>query len=183
MKIVVEDKEIKIDDLSDLLESHTSDKSKTKITGQGSHKGQGRGEQIDDLTKELIAIDGASRSATQSELASIYGVTQATVSQKSNGMNTSGPDAKIDEDLKQTVDRVTHRIENAAVSKLMSTLDLFNPEGLETQMEVITAAQKLAGVVEKVRGRNKEDKGNNVHLHLYQPRMKAIKDYEVIEVG
>jgi predicted transcriptional regulator len=181
MKILVEDKDIKIDDLSDLL--NTSDKSLIKIKGQGPHIGEGRKEEIPTLIKELVAIEGAAGNISQKEIADIYGVTQSTVSHLSNGKKGTNSDSPIDEDLKETTDRVKHKIENAAVAKLMSTLDLFDPHGLEGQMEVITAATKLAGVVEKIKGRNSEKGDNNVHLHLYQPRMKKVTDFEVIEVG
>lgn len=179
MKIVVPEKEIKVDDLSDLFS--TNDKSKTMTIGSGSKKNEGRGKELDPLTKELMAIDGAAGNARQSDIALIYGTTQEAVSQRSHGMNTSGPNASVDEDLKETTDRVRHKIENAAVSKLMSTLELFEPEGLENQMEVVTAATKLASVVEKIKG-GRDKNTTNVQVVMYQPRMREVKDYEVLEV-
>lgn len=189
MKILVDDKDIRLDDLSDLLGSSTgpADKSLIKIKGQGPHKGDGRGKEIDELTKEFIAIDSASASltkdVTQSEIANIYGVTQTTVSHLGQGKLGTGDDANVDESLKNKVARVRDNIEESATSKLLATLDLFNPNGLEDQNQIINAAQKMASVVEKIRGNKDSRTGPQVQVILYQPRMKEVKDFDVIEVG
>jgi predicted transcriptional regulator len=177
MKIVVPEKEIKIDDLSDLI--GTSDKSLTKTIGSGNTLG--RGKATDKLVREMAAIDVAAGMKLK-DAAEIYGISVDSASAYGSGRTTSNAEREPDKDLKETTDRVRNKIENAAVSKLMSTLDLFNPDGLESQMEVVSAAQKLAGVVEKIS--SKKDKNENkVEIHFYQPRSRDIKTYDTIEVG
>lgn len=179
MEVIVSEKNIKVDDLSDLRES--KDKAIIKKSGQGPGVGEGRGKNIDELTKEFIAIDGASGTTTQSELAKIYGVTQTTVSHLSNGKRGTSEDCPVDEELGETVKRVRDKIEKSAVDKLMDTLDFYDPSALKNQLEVVSAAQKLAGVVEKIKGREKEGKGS-VNIVFYNPRQRDINDYEVVEV-
>lgn len=179
MEVIVSDKDIKIDDLSDLRGGN--DKGIVKRSGRGPGKGEGRGENIDSLTKEFIAIDGASGLSTQKELAAIYGVTQTTVSHLSNGKLGTGRNTEVDPELGETVKRVKEKIEGSAVDKLMETLDFYDPSALKNQLEVVTAAQKLASVVEKIKGREKEGK-NNISIVFYNPRQRDINSYEVVEV-
>lgn len=176
MKIIVDGKEIKEDSLDDLFK--TSDNSTTKTTGQGPHKGDGRKENIPQLTREMAAVDAII--LTQKETADIHGITQTSVNNYTNGRISA--DSAPDVELTAVVESTRHKIENKAVAALMATLNLFDPSGLENQMEVVNAAGKLSSIVEKIKGREKND-GNNVHLHLYAPRMKRLEDYETVEVN
>ena len=184
MKIIVEDKDVKLDDLSDLLGSindSSSDSGIVKKSGRGPAVGDGRGKEIPELTRELMALDYAANQIngiTQTEVGKIHGSQQQRVSQLA-GNNING---NASPDLKAKVDQVRNRIENTAISKLMSTLDLFNPEALTDQNEVINAASKMSQIVERVSGKRK-DETQQVHLHLYAPRVKKEMEYEVIDVG
>lgn len=170
MKIIIADKDIKEDSLLDL---RTNDKSSIKITGQGPTKNNGRGPEIPELTKELAALDKLS--LTGKEVAEIHGITPQSVNGYGRGEN-------ISDETKVIVESTKNQISNKAVGALMATLDLFNPRGLEDQMEIVGAASKLAGIVEKLGPKEKRE-NDNVHIHLYAPRMKKIEDYgDVIDV-
>lgn len=176
MKIIVDGKEIKEDSLDDLFKS--TDKSITKVVGSGSTKGNGRSEEKDPLTRQLAALD--SLSVGESRAALIHDVPQPSVHAYKEGKHTNAGEV-VDEELKNTVLSVKHQIENKAVTKLMSTLELFDPIGLENQMEVVTAAGKLANIVEKM-GTKDNKNGPQVILHLYETRMKKVEEYETIDV-
>lgn len=177
MKIIVDGKEIKEDSLDDLFK--TTDKSVRTVDGKGSTKGNGRGEEVPQLTRELAALD--SLTIGQSRAAELHDVPQPSINAYVEGKHTNAGEV-VDPDLKNSVLAVKHRIENAAVAKLMGTLDLFDPACLENQMEVVTAAGKLANIVEKMQGKDAKN-GPQVILHLHETRMKKVEDFEVIEVG
>lgn len=177
MKILVDGKEIKEDSLEDLF--ITADKGIIKTTGSGSTIGNGRKEEVPKLTRELAALD--SLVVGESRAAELHDVPQPSIHAYVEGKHTNAGEV-VDQELKDKVNIAKHDIKNAAVGKLMATLDLFNPNALENQMEVVSAASKLAGIVEKMEDKNNKNE-SKVELHLYAPRMNKVESYEVIEVG
>ena len=150
----------------------------------------GRGEgntNLDPLTKELVAIDGAlvpfGRGTTQTDIAKIHGVKQEEVSYLSRGFDRSNIDErKEDEPIKESINQVKYRALDAATTKLMETLDLFDPSALN-QKNLPDAAVKMASVMERLEGRGNVSSAPPVQFHIYAPRTRHEDQYEVIEVG
>lgn len=176
MKILISDEELlgTVDLTKDLL---SNDRSLTKTVGSGSTKDAHRGSERSELTRELAGIDAA-LGMKQKDAAEIHGVTQSQVSAHSNGKNS--PAGEINSELAASVNDAKFKIKDKAISRLMTTLDLFDPTGLEDQMQVVTAAQKLSSIVEKM-DEKKEDKKQEVQIILYNPRQNEEAKYEVIE--
>jgi transcriptional regulator with XRE-family HTH domain len=176
MKLIVPDSTLK-DELAknDLSQLISQDKSKTQTLGQGPSVGNAREKAIDPIVREMVALDAID--LRQKDVAVLHGVTQSTVSDSENGKVGD----RVDVELKAKVNNKKFQIKDLAVSKLMSTLDLFQPQGLENQMEVITAASKLSGIVEKLEEKQ-ADKGNAVNIVFYNPRQNVESKYDTIDV-
>jgi len=142
------------------------------------------GENKDELSKELIALDGAFGLSTQKEIAKIHNSTQTEVSFLSRGFDRSNVDErKVDEDLTSVINQRKYGIIDKATSKLMETLDIFEPSALD-QKHLPQAAQQMASVVERLEGRgNIGQSGPAVQFHIYAPRTRHEDQYEVIQVN
>lgn len=163
--MLLADEEIKLDDLSSLRRGNAVEK--TIGSGQLGNKSKS----INEVTKTLIAIDAAGKELTQTEIAQIHGTKQPVVSRI----------AKEQRENPEVLDVVskTKEIANLANNKLLETLTIFDPKGLENQMEVVTAFSKLAGAVEKVNGRaNAGKEGSNVNIVFFNPRDISVEDYK-----
>lgn len=190
MKIIISDEELKSRmklPLPELVKGPSgSVEMSIPIIERAPELGRGEGNNnIDPLTKELIAIDGAFvpfSNKTQNDVARIHGVKQSEVSYLSRGYDRSNVDErKVDEDLHTSINKTKFGIIDVATTKLMETLDLFEPSALE-QKHLPDAAVKMASVVERLEGRGNISNAPNVQFHLYAPRARREEDYEVIEV-
>lgn len=166
MKLILEDEELEEVLITDIVK--TEDKG-IVIPDKVGDRGKGK----EELEKELIAIDALMYGP--SKAAEIHGVPQSSASKYADGLDIK------DEDSKATILGARHKIADAAISKLMQSLNLFNPEDIEKPMDHVRAAKDLASVVEKVTNKDK-DSDRAVHLHLHAPRQRAEKEYETIDV-
>jgi hypothetical protein len=167
MKMIIDDSEIELKEIKDITHDH----GKVIV----KHEDQGkRHEAIPEIVKEIAAYDSLAIGSSKS--AEINGVPQSSASKYGDGKDIS------DEDTKARIMSTKYNIADTAITKLMETLDLFNPQDIEKPNDIIKAAGQLAGIVEKVSAKEREG-GNQVHLHLYGPKQRALSSYEVIEVG
>lgn len=175
MKLILDDKEVPKG--NDLLEKLiTNDKALIRRSGSGNY--EGRPKETNELTRELAALDHVMGNGTQAEIAKVHGISQEAISSYSNGR----VGARVDDDLKARVNQVRYDIADLATSKIMTTLELFAPHSLE-QKELPGAAMKMASVLEKISGKNKDEGNQQVHLHFYAPTQKKEHEYKIIEVG
>ena len=125
-----------------------------------------------DLEKEIIAIDAIDNGAKA--IAPIHDV---NISQA--GHYAAGD--KMNEDVKARIMGHKYNIQDAAVAKLMATLDLLDPNDLEKPRDKIALMTGLSNLVDKISDK-RDDSGSKVlHLHLHSPSQKKETDYEVIE--
>ncbi len=168
MDLILDDDEVKEITFDDFING--TDQGKVIIKGEFQGK---RNEGKDEITKEIIAYD--SIELGPSKAAEIHGVPKSSASKYSDGLDIK------DEDAKSRILAKKHDIADTATAKLMETLGLFDPSGIEKQTDIIRSAAMLASIVEKVSGNNKG--GNNIELHLYAPKQNSIEKYPIIDVG
>jgi len=136
------------------------------------------------LEKEIIALDANFSGLSQTEVARIHGVTQPEVSIHSRGVDRTNLDGQnVDKEIRTLINQTKHKIADRATTRLMESLDLFNPSALE-QKDLPSAAMKMAGVVEKVT-QGFEGDGNRlaVQFNIYAPRVRSEDSFQVIEVS
>ncbi len=171
MEIILTDNEIvKEVLLDDLLNNNTTDRGKVIIKGEflgDRDKGKSNFE------KEITALDAIEYGPSQAAI--INNVPQSSASKYHDGLDIK------DEETRTRVLNTRHNIANKAVSKLMDTLNLFDPNCLEKQMDIVKAAGTLSGIVERV-SMNGKNVGNSVTLNLYAPKQNKLEKYDVIDV-
>jgi hypothetical protein len=148
-----------------------------KIITNGENEGKHRptkDEKRDDTIKELIAEDVLTLGAREASL--IHGVGIKTAQAYSNGK-------QMGEDSKAKVLNQRHEIENLAVTKLMQTLELLDPDNVEKERDRVTIMTGLSKVLDSITEKKKDTGSQVLHLHLYDPGRKSEKDYDVIDVG
>jgi predicted XRE-type DNA-binding protein len=139
-------------------------------------------ENKDELTKELIARDAVSTTLTQKEVALVHNVTQPEVSFLSRGYDrTNIEDRKVNEEVHLAVQQTKHKIIDRATTRLMETLELFEPSALEQKL-LPDAATKMASVIERIEGRGNISNQPPVNFHIYAPRTRHEDQYEVINI-
>ena len=169
MNLFIEDEEIKEVKIEDIL-----GKSKDNGIVIRNKQGESRGKETPDIQKEIIAHD-AIESGNVTKLAKEIGLTQPGVEGYTNGMN-------LPEEARNRVLAHKHDIADLAISKLMDSLNLFDPNALDKQIDIVKSASMLANVVDKVTSKE-GGKGNQVILNLYAPKQRQLDSYSVIEVG
>ena len=169
MNILMEDSEVKEIKIEDILQSN--DFGKVIIKNEFNI---GRGPEIDLIRKEIIANDALELGPTRA--AEYNGVSKQRASEYANGQ-----DLDKDPDLKNRILDKKHNIGDLAMTKLMESLSLFNPTNLTKPSDMIKSAGILAGIVEKIHGRD-DKSGGKIELHLYSPKQKNIASYDVIDV-
>lgn len=170
MNLFIDDSEVEEKLISDVVKSF--DKAIITIKGENSGK---RGEEIDPITKEIIAIDAITIGVNKA--AEIHGVNHSVSSKLHDGINL-----EKNPEIKTRVLQTRHNIADTATTKLMETLELFNPADVEKPIDKIKSASMLAGIIEKVSSKDNKNGGNEVHLHLYGPKQKHMNDFQVIDV-
>jgi len=146
--------------------------------------GRKPGSEISDIKKQLIAIDSVTSGLGQRDIARIHGTSQALVSSIGNGYNTPNIDTrKPNEDVRAVISATRESVARSASSKLLETLDLFNPDSLE-QKELPGAALKISSVLEKAsQSFSGSDNSTKVAFIVMAPRMRKEEDYGMIDVG
>jgi hypothetical protein len=168
MNIIVPEEEVREISIEEAIKSNDSARIVIKGEGQGTNRGEGR----EELVKQIIAHDAIALGP--SEAARIHGVDQASASRYHDGLDIK------DEDIKSDILATRHNIADKATAKLMQALDLFDPTCIEKHVDIVKAAASLAGIVERVTGKDKG--GNEVKLILYAPKQVNVEKYEVIDV-
>jgi len=166
MKLFIQDDEV--------IEQRIEDTLKSPDNGVviKSQVGIKIGENRSDLTKEITALDSLEIGATKA--GEINGVPQSSASKYAVGKDIA------DDETRVRVLNIRNQISDMATSKLMDTLDLFDPTDIEKPRELIAAARDLSTIVEKISGKGEKDQ--QVHLHMYMPNQNKVEKYEVIDV-
>lgn len=163
MKAITKEKEIEEVLIEDLI------KSNDRGIIIPDNKGK-RNEGKDELTKELIAMDAIDLGPSRA--AEIHNIPQSSASKYADGKDVS-------EETRTKILDKKHQIGNLAVSKLMESLNLFEPSEIEKPLDHIRAARDLATISEKLAGNSKS---GNLVIHFHPPNQKTEDQYEVIEV-
>lgn len=174
MKILVDYDALALDSLED-LRVPSADRSLTKRLGSGNDNG--RTKTTDPLTVEMAALDMAD-GMRQTDVAKVYGISQESAHHYSEGKRSEHGEA--DKDLELNIKDRKYQIHDKAVTKLMDTLNLFDPTACEDQKEVINAATKLAGVIDKLQTKEQNNQAP-VQVMIYSPRLRESKDYKEVE--
>jgi hypothetical protein len=164
MKLLIDDSEIEVKP----VEIKTEDKGLVIISRVGERK-EGR----DELTKMIIAHDTINLGSSLA--AKIHGVAESSASKYGSGLDIK------DSVIRDGILAKRNGIADSAVSKLIESLSLFDPSEIEKPLDQIRAAQSLATIVEKMTPNSKQG-DNEIHLHLYSPKQRPMKEYEVIDV-
>ena len=137
--------------------------------------------------KKVISILGHSRTESQRKLGEAFKISDNAVSYYERGLKTNGtPNPELTpivDDLRELNKSARTKAEFRALDNMMKALDLI-PERIPNTRSIKTlasVAKTMAEISEKVSGRE-SDAEKTVHLHLYTPPMKNVKDYEVIDV-
>lgn len=137
-------------------------------------------------TKELLGT--LAHFDRQGVIAKAFGVSNVTVSNAKNAVNSSGPTGEYDGELaKKIEDNVTDvkkKVGEKALSKLTQLLDGITEDKIANAKigELSLAAANLG----KLGGLGLEEKGNsnvNNNFAFFIPRQKEEDDYEVINVA
>lgn len=166
MKLFIDDEEIIEMKIEDSL------KSEDKGIIIGNNRGRPEGKTNSELQKEFAAIDSLDLGIVKS--GEINDVCFKSAALYRDGEN-------VNPETKTAILNYKYQIEDKATTKLMQTLDLFDPTDIEKQTDLIAAADKLSNIVERISGKDNKS-GQSVHLHLYNPTQKKISSYDVIDV-
>lgn len=166
MKLIITDEEI---DLKPII-VESDDRGKVITPSVGIRDTPNR----DELTKEIIAIDAIELGVNAA--AKLHGIDHASTSRYKDGIHIQ------DEDAKTRILSRKHGIADTAVAKLMETLNMFDPSDLEKPMDKIRAAKDLASIVDHMSPQNKNEGNGEIHLHMYSPKQRPMKEFEVIDV-
>lgn len=164
MKLLIEDDEVEVKPIE-----IKSDDRGIVIPDRVGDRGEGK----DDLTKAIIAQDVLELGA--SEAARIHGVPQSSASKYGSGKDIS------DEDTRAQILSKKHGIADVAITKLMESLDLFDPSDIKKPIDRVRAARELATIAQSMSPESKNG-GQEVHLHLHAPRQRKMEDFQVIDV-
>ena len=163
MNIFLDDSE-----LTEIKPISESDDKGLVITPKTGEKKQ----EISDLRKEITAIETIESTARRA--AELHGVGKSSASLYAKGEGLSG-------DARARVLGIRNDIQDLAITKLMDTLNLLNPEGVDKERDKVAIITGLSQVIEKLNPAKNENDKPVVHLHMYSPVQKVEKDYDIIE--
>ena len=163
MNIFLDDSE-----LTEIKPINESDDKGLVISPKVNEKRQ----EISELRKEITAIDTIESTARRA--AELNNVGRSNAAKYANGEGLS-------EDGRARVLGIRNNIQDLAVVKLMETLNLLNPEAVDKERDKVAIMTGLSQVIEKLSPAKNENDKPVVHLHMYAPKQKAEKDYDIIE--
>lgn len=156
------------------LNEESEDKTITHIQGENNGKHRpGESEKRTDEIKEVIADDVLTLGAREAAL--VHGISERTAYAYSNGKQMG------DESRARVLDQ-KHEIKNLALTKLMDTLNLLDPEAVEKEKDRVAIMTGLSKVVDTMEGKETKEGNKVLHLHLYDPGRKSEKDYKTVDV-
>ena len=171
MKLTIDDSEIKELKISDVVKSNDSGIVITKNEHAVRERGEGRTEE----QKEIIANTAIELGSTKA--AEIHGTSQRLADGYSKGEHIKNEDARA------RILSKRHDIADVAVTKLMETLGLIQPDNFEKESDKVKAAAALANVVDKLSPATDRNKGDSqVQIVFYNPGQKDLREYKVIDV-
>lgn len=133
-----------------------------------------RGEGKTELQKEIVALDTLEIGPSAAAL--ISGVPASSASKYSQGKDMAP-------ETRNTILSIKNDIKDLAVTKLMDTLNLLDPSDMDKPRDKIALLTAVSNLVDKIENKEKGDDGKpTVHLHLYGPKQKEVKDYATIDV-
>lgn len=190
MKLIISDEELKSKlrlPLPELIKGPVGNELSLPEIIPSPNLGKPEGtKNIDPLTKELIALDGAFvafGNMSQTDVALVHGVKQEEVSYLSRAHDRSNIDTrKTDVELATQINQAKFKIIDSATTKLMETLEIFEPSALR-QRELPSAALQMTAIIEKLEGRGNLTNAANVQFHIYAPKTRNENDYDVITVN
>ena len=118
------------------------------------------------------------------ELAESFGISASSVSAYTNGATSTKSYNKPNEELISSMNDKRLRIANKAQKKLMMTLKHLTSDKLEgaDAREISGVAKDMASVYDKMQPKADPRDSVQVQFVLYQPEMKRINDYKIIDV-
>jgi len=133
---------------------------------------------IPPLIKEIAATTAAAGLATNKEMADSFGISAQTVSNVRSGRGDDNKEIqkKLHENLGQ--------IRDVAIDRLMKSLGLMDDEKLANTKarDLSSVAANLSKVIDKSMPKSTDSPLSGVQVIFYSPRMKDIKDFEVIDI-
>lgn len=169
MNIIVQEEDLKEITIEDAIKSN----DRAQIIIKGEYVGK-RHEGVGDIEKEIVAHDALTLGATRA--AAIHNVPQSSASKYKDGLDIAN------EETRARVLTTRHSIADLATTKLMESLNLFNPNAIEKQEDLVRASASLANIVDKIAGNDKNKGGPTVQLILYGPKQAPVSKYKVIDV-
>ena len=156
------------------LDDEGSDNGRVIVNGEneGKHRPDVSEKRSDEI-KEIIANDVITLGAREAAL--VHGVGLKSARAYGNGEQMS-------EESKVKVLDKKHEIENLALTKLMATLSLLDPENVEKERDRVAILTGLSTVIDKITDKKLPEGSKVLHLHLYDPGRNAETDYKVIDV-
>jgi Ca2+-binding EF-hand superfamily protein len=151
------------------------------IEHRTKHDGKGRREGDNNIPKELRTLMALTvgESKSQREVAQLFGVSDASVSNVSNGKISHDRSDKALTDIKV---KREEKASEKALDNLFELLDATKSRiTASTKLrEIASAAKDMATVHEKLSGHRRE--GNQANILIYAPRLVKEENFEVIEV-
>lgn len=169
MELILNEDDVKEILIEDIVKSNPNDKAEIHIRKDNSREGH---PDRNDITKQIVAFDAIDLGAKKAS--EIHGIDISSTARYEKGEHIA------DEDTRSKILAKKYDIASTATAKLMDTLGLFDPTGIEKQTDIIKAASMLSNIVEKITAAG--NKGNTIELHLYAPKQNDIRKYEVIDV-
>lgn len=144
------------------------------ITPDRSNTGRKPNEEApSDAIKEIMAMDALTLGARKA--AEIHGLSKSAINTYTNGNH-------VGEESKARILDAKYKIQDVALTKLMSTLNLLDPTEEMSTKTKITVINGLGNLVDKLGDRSDGRTDRAVHLHLHAPPQKKETDYDVIDV-
>ena len=140
-------------------------------------KGRGNGNSnVPPELRELVAECGIIEG--NKSTAKAFNVSEASVSAYKHGSTSTATYDKNDRVYARK--RVAGRVQ----SRMLEALNFLTDEKIAAEYgkNIRSIVKDLAVVAEKFMGKNEEEKGSQVHLHIYSPKVKSVNDYEIIDV-
>lgn len=148
-------------------------------------RGRGNADAVPMVVREFIASESIEANGNHKEIGRALGVSTSSVSAYANGATSTTTYKDGNDRLKNHVDAIKERIIKKANSKLISALNSMTQDKLDDSdaKSLSGIAKDMATTIEKLSPKaNPLSDETNVHLHIYSPRMKELKDYEIIDV-
>lgn len=134
--------------------------------------------------RELLGSLAHETDDTQKEIASVFGVSQVTVSDASRGLIGD----RLDEDLAEKVDlskdKKEDKAHNLALDALVGSLGIVNDKikEVDTPLKAARLASDMSKIVANLKGKEQPSAVSNVKVVLFAPSIKQETHYETAEV-